>query len=182
MKDSTLIIIIVAGAAVLFWAVSSGLINSGIQVPQPAQNYSGYLAASTAPAVSNAINSVLGGLSNSLSGWLSGGGPTAPATAAGTPGIAPASAVQAAVAAAASSQISTTDSPVSSSLISPTFAAGPSGPDLSGLVASVQPPSNSGPVVDPSLSYNATTQNAYDYSGLASANPYDAGYSLDFNG
>jgi hypothetical protein len=175
MKDSTIVVLVVAGVVALFWAASTGLIKTGIQVPQPAQNYSGYLAASTAPAVTGALNSIIGGLSNSISGWLSPAAP--PTTVSGTPGQ-----IATLQASAASSSPQTTDTPVGNQLISPTFAASPSGPNFTGLVASVQPPQNSGPVVDPSLSYASTSQAAYDYTGLAASNPYDAGYSLDFNG
>jgi hypothetical protein len=45
-------------------------------VPQAASNYSGYLAASTAPAVSTALNGFLTGLGNLGTSWLHGSSST----------------------------------------------------------------------------------------------------------
>lgn len=166
MKDSTVIIVILAGAALLFWAVSTGLIqttggavrigNTGIVAPQPNQNYSGYLAASTAPGVSGAINNALSGIGsgvgNLFAGWFGGSAPsTTPPNNSATPN-------------------------------SPAMAAQPSGPGqttseqygptVQQLTAPV------GPVVDPQLAYAATAGSAFDYTGLSSANSYDSSYSL----
>lgn len=118
MKTGTVIAVVGGAVVLLFWAASRGLINAGVRVnpsgtvtgivaPQPSQNYSGYLAASTAPAVTGAINTALSGLSSSLSAWLH---PT------GSPSVPPA-------------QGATTSSP--------SLAAQPSGPTTDqGVVAS----------------------------------------------
>jgi hypothetical protein len=111
MKNETTIILLAVGViALLYYAFSRGLIGAGIgptglavnpgtgklvgavQVPQPTTNYSGYLAASTAPGVANALNGALSGLGNTLSSWLGrsssvaptnqGASPTSPALAA----------------------------------------------------------------------------------------------------
>lgn len=170
MKDSTLVILVVAGAALLFWAVSSGIIRTtggginvggGVVAPQPTQNYSGYLAASTAPQVSGAINTAISGLSGLFSGWLS-GSQVAPKTG-------------------------QTYSPSSPSLF-----AQPSGPaPTSGakLVSSLNPSVGSayasysdtlvGPQVSDDISYQATNGSAFDYYGLASDNAFDPDYSLE---
>jgi len=78
MNTGTALVIVGGVLAVLFFATSKGLISSGavpvgrgVYAPQPAQNYSGYLAASTAPSVAGALNNVLSGLSTGLGGWLS---------------------------------------------------------------------------------------------------------------
>lgn len=80
MKEAPLIAIIVGGVALLYLAVKSGWIGAnptaaipvgkGVYAPQPAQNYSGYLAASTAPGVSNALNGIISGIGGAVSGWL----------------------------------------------------------------------------------------------------------------
>jgi hypothetical protein len=153
MKDNVIVIAVIAGVALLFWAVSTGLIKTtggnvaiggGIVAPQPAQNYSGYLAASTAPAVSNALSGAVSGLSSSLSSWLSGlGGSTAtPVGQAANPN-------------------------------SPALAAQPIGPQVIPTLGSY-----AGPQVDPLLAYDSTSGSAYDYAGLAGANSYDPSYDL----
>jgi hypothetical protein len=157
MKDSTIIIILLGGAALLFWAVSTGLIQttggavrvgpqgavSGVVAPQPAQNYSGFLAASTAPGVSSALNSALSGIGNAFSAWLT---PHNPTVAAG-------------------------QGPVSAT--PPTLSAQPSGP-----VGATIAGASVGPIIPPELSYDATTGAAYDWMGLANANSFDPSYSL----
>ena len=78
MNTGTALVLVGGAIAILFLATSKGLISSGavpvgrgVYAPQPAQNYSGYLAASTAPGVSGALNNILSGLGSGLSGWLS---------------------------------------------------------------------------------------------------------------
>jgi hypothetical protein len=96
MKEAPTLAIVV-GAVVLFYlAMKSGWIGAnpsaavpvgrGVYAPQPAQNYSGYLAASTAPGVSNALNGILSGVGSALSGWLTRSANTpAPAVQAAAP-------------------------------------------------------------------------------------------------
>ncbi len=80
MKEAPLLAIVIGGFALLYYAMKSGWIGPnpgaavpvgrGVYAPQPAQNYSGYLAASTAPGVSNALNGLLSGIGGALSGWM----------------------------------------------------------------------------------------------------------------
>ena len=152
MKENTVIILVVAVAALLFWAISTGLLKTGVNVgggivaPQPSQNYSGYLAASTAPAVSGALSNAVFGLSSAFTSWLHpSGGSSAP-----TP---------------AGQQASAT---------SPAGPAQPAGSTYASYDDSLV-----GPQIDPIMSYGATPGSAFDYSGLAASNAYDPSYSLD---
>lgn len=80
MKEAPLLAAIVGGFALLFLAMKYGWIGGnpnaaipvgkGVYAPQPAQNYSGYLAASTAPGVSDALNGLLSGIGGAVSGWM----------------------------------------------------------------------------------------------------------------
>jgi hypothetical protein len=85
MSTGAWIAVVVGVVAVIFLAVNRGLVQSGVQVgvgpggvtttrgivaPQPTANYGGYLAASTAPGVSNALNGALTGLGHALAGWM----------------------------------------------------------------------------------------------------------------
>lgn len=80
MKEAPLLAVIIGGFAILYLAIKSGWIGpnqsaaipvgKGVYAPQPAQNYSGYLAASTAPGVSSALNGLLSGIGGAVSGWL----------------------------------------------------------------------------------------------------------------
>jgi hypothetical protein len=85
MSTGGWIAIVVGAVVVIFLAVNRGLITSGVQVgvgpggvtttrgivaPQPTSNYGGYLAASTAPGVSNALNGALTGLGHAIAGWM----------------------------------------------------------------------------------------------------------------
>jgi hypothetical protein len=176
MKESTIIILVVAGVAALFWAVQTGLIKvtggavnvgGGIVAPQPSQNYSGYLAASTAPGVSGALNAILGGVGSTLSSWL------APANA--NP-AAPTPAQVAASVGPVPGSIQPTSATIGTQLVSPSFA-GPSGPSLANLMPSYSA-TPIGPQTDASLNYDSTTGNAFDYNGLSGANAYDPAYSL----
>lgn len=169
MKDSTVVLLIVGGFALLFWAFSRGLISTTglgvnpatgqqygvITAPQPTTNYSGYLAATTAPGVSSALNGALSGLgagvNNLFSGWFGGSSQTTPAP-------------------------NQTASPVS-----PAVAAQPTGAVYGPFVdaSTFQGTSNPvGPVVDPTVSYNATSGSAFDFLGLSQANSYDPNYAL----
>jgi hypothetical protein len=168
MKDSTVILLVVGGFVLLFWAFSKGFLTASptglainpqtgqpygaIQVPQPATNYSGFLAATTAPGVGQALNTIIGGLGTGLSAWISGGAaPNVP-----TPGQ-------------------------SASVNSPALAAQPTGAlygpfvDATTFQGTATPV---GPIVDPTASYNSTSGLAFDYSGLSSANSFDPTYSL----
>lgn len=160
MKEGTVIILIVGAVAVLFWAVSTGLIKTtggniqlggGIVAPQPSSNYSGYLAASTASGVSSALNGLLSGFGNMASGWFSpsgsGGGTT----------------VQGQVAVPTS----------------PALSAQPSGPNVAtpSTYASYDT-SLVGPQISSDVSYDATSGAAFDYYGLSDSNSYDPEYSL----
>lgn len=72
------IVAIVGGILVaLYFAASRGLIGSGVPVgrtgivaPQPGTNYSGYLAATTAPQVSGILNTLLSGVNSAAHSWL----------------------------------------------------------------------------------------------------------------
>jgi len=167
MKDSTILIVVVAGAALLFWAVSSGLIktsggaipvgHTGVVAPQPSSNYSGYLAANAAPAIAGSINAAISGLGSAFSAWISpSSGPNV------TPG-----------------QVASPSSP--------SAAAQPSGPALVSQLSKSAPTSSGyatysdalvGPQIDPSVSYASTPGLAFDYSGLAADNAFDPAYSL----
>lgn len=170
MKDSTVILLIVGGFVLLFWAFSKGIISTTglgvnpatgqpygtIVTPQPTTNYSGYLAATTAPGVSSALNGALSGigsgLNNLFSGWFGGSSQT-------TPGP------------------NQTASPTS-----PAVAAQPSGSVYGPFVdaSTFQGTSNPvGPVVDPVMSYNSTSGSAFDFLGLSNANSYDPSYALN---
>ena len=175
MKDSTIIILVVAGAAILFWAASRGLFGVGIgptglaanpatgrlggaiTVPQPTQNYSGFLAASTAPGVASALNSILGGLGGTISGWLAPSGDNSPVVNQG---------------------------PMQPTGSAPSAAAQPGGPFPVGFFSGasnnpvISPSAAVGPAVPPDLSYGDTAGSAFDYSGLAAANSFDPNYSL----
>lgn len=80
MKEAPFLAIVIGGFALIYLAVKSGWIGPnqsaaipvgrGVYAPQPAQNYSGYLAASTAPGVSSALNGLLSGIGGAVSGWL----------------------------------------------------------------------------------------------------------------
>jgi|SRR6516162_359446 hypothetical protein len=166
MKDSTLVILLVGGAALLFWAVSRGFISasptglgtlpgpgqSGVIVtPQPTQNYSGYLAASTAPSVSSALSSVLSGFGNLASGWLS-----SKASGASVPPQQGASAY------------------------SPSMGAQPSGPSPFATQSAYSAYDNTlvGPQIPDAVSYDATNGSAYAWAALADDNGYDPNYAL----
>jgi hypothetical protein len=167
MKEETVIILIVAGVALLFWATSSGLLkvtggavpvgNTGILAPQPSQNYSGYLAASTAPGVSSALNSIIGGLGTSLGAWLSPSGSPPPPVGQGASSASPSGAAQ--PIGVPNPAIQPTSISPSASLVGPTLV-GPQIPPLDGT------------------SYDATLGSAYDYNGLSAANSFDPSYSL----
>lgn len=173
MKESTVIVLLVAGFAVLFWAFSKGFISASptglginpstgqaygvVNVPQPSTNYSGYLAASTAPGVSSALNQIFGGIGTGLSSWLSGGGSSTPVVNQG---------------------------PIAPPASAPSASAQPTGPTPSGFFsgASANPVLSAsaavGPAIAPDLSYDATQNSAFDYAGLSSANAFDPNYSL----
>src|SRR5919108_2458764 len=155
MSTGGVIAIVVGALVVVFLAVNRGLVHAGVQVPvgvggqkgivapQPAQNYGGYLAATTAPQVSNILSTVISGANSALRSWLT------PAPSAQTPPR------------------------VGASASSPSLSAQPSGP----AVTYYQP--TIGPVVSPDLSYNSTSQAAFDYSGLSFDNGFDPNASLD---
>jgi hypothetical protein len=171
MKDSTIVILVIGGFAVLYLAFSRGFLSASptglglnpatgqaygtINVPQPSTNYSGYLAASTAPGVSSALNGALSGigsgLNNLFSGWFGGSSQT------------PTAANQTATPA------------------SPSLGAQPAGPNYGPFLDAtmLQGTSNPvGPVNNPDLAYAATSGLAFDYAGLANANSPDSTYSL----
>jgi hypothetical protein len=164
MKDSTVLIVVIAGFALIFWAFSKGFLSASptglginpqtgkpfgvVNIPQPSQNYSGYLAASTAPGVSTALNGALSGigagLNNLFSGWIGG-----------------------------SSQVQgVNQGAVNPPASAPSAAAQPVGPTAQIFGPFV------GPVAYPDVSYNATPGSAFDYAGLAADNVYDPTYSL----
>jgi hypothetical protein len=174
MKDSTIIIIVVAVAAGLFWAVSTGLIKTtggminvggGVIAPQPSANYSGYLSASAAPAISGAINQSISGLGSLFSGWLSSSNP-APKINQTASSTSPSGAAQ--PAGASLSQVQTAAIEQASgtgAFVAPTTYASYSDT----LV---------GPQIEPVMRYSATSGSAFDYAGLAADNSYDSDYSL----
>lgn len=144
-------------------SVGPGGRQTGILAPQPSTNYSGYLAATTAPQVSGILNTVLAGVNSGFHSWLSPSNPT-PANAPANQGA---------------------------NMASPSLAAQPSGPyptygpaapgnaagSFSDLQAAFSAPV--GPVVDPAMSYNATPGSAFDYGPLAADNAYDSAASLE---
>lgn len=86
MKTGAVIAIVIGIVAVIYYAFSRGIIGSGavvapggILAPQPSSNYSGYLAATTAPQVSGILNTVLSGVNSGLHSWISPATPNAPA-------------------------------------------------------------------------------------------------------
>ena len=161
MKDSTLIIIVVAVAAGLFFAfrggflapsptgiavnARTGLPSGNIAVPQPAQNYSGFLAASTAPQVAGALGNFISGAASSALAWFSPKNPPPPPPQQGA------------------------------STVSPSLGAQPSGPavpsPLYGTEAYV------GPQVDPVMAYPMDGA-SFGYASLATDNGFDPTYSL----
>lgn len=156
MKTGAVIAIVIGVVAVLYLAVSRGLIGSGAVplagggvAPNPAKNYSGYLAASTAPQVSGFLNTAIAGVTSGLHAWFS--SPSAPTPAPAQGG----------------------------SPTSPSFAAQPSGPSASSLTSQTGLAGwFPGPSVDPSVSYNSTPGSAFDYGGLAAQNAYDPSTTL----
>jgi hypothetical protein len=81
MSTGGVVAIVIGAVVILFLAVNRGLINSGVQIsptgaqrgivaPQPAQNYGGYLAATTAPAVSSAVSSLISLGNGALTSWM----------------------------------------------------------------------------------------------------------------
>jgi len=189
MKSGAIVALIIGALALVYLAVSRGLISSGVQVsstggvisqrgivaPQPTQNYSGYLAATTAPGVSGAINGALSGLANAFSSWMS--KPPSQNPPVSSPAALP----------GAQTVASAVGTGVGSIFGGPSLAAAPSGPsiDAVGILPTdisnydLAALSNVGPVVDPAVSYTATDQAAFDYSGLALDNAYDPSASLE---
>lgn len=166
MKTGAIIAVVVGVVVVLYLAVSRGLIGSGVAVsvgpggvttahgivaPQPGSNYSGYLAATTAPGVSSALNGLLTGVGGAFTKWLTPNAPAQPAPAQGA------------------------------NAASPSLAAQPSGPVPAAAFGSASATGSGapvGPMVPPDISYNATAGSAFDYSGLAGDNGYDPSFSL----
>jgi hypothetical protein len=168
MKESTVILLVVGGFVLLMWAVSTGVLRTtggniqlggGIVAPQPTQNYSGYLAASTAGGVSDVLNTALSGLSGSVAGWFGGSG---------------------------GSSTVVNQGPVQPASQAPTAAAQPSGPTPSGFYSGVSAPAMMnatqytpvGPIPPPDISYASTSQSAFNYDALANANSYDPSYDM----
>lgn len=182
MKDEGWIVLIVGGFVLLFWAFSRGLIGGGvgptgvavnpqtgvasgaIQVPQPSSNYSGYLAATTAPGVASAVNTIIGGLGTTLSGWFSGGS-NAPQVAQG-----PAAPASAAPSAAAQPAGPTPINPITGG----NFYAGANAPAMLNATAATP----IGPITAPDVTYDATSGSAFDYNGLSGSNAYDPTYAM----
>ena len=180
MKEST-VLIIVGIAAVLFWAVSTGFLKvtggpvtvgpqgqiSGVVSPQPASNYSGFLAASTAPGVSGLLNNVMSGLSGAFGSWINPASGNNTTTGQGSNPSSPSRAAQPAGPVGVQPSVYSPNA----SLVAPVSGAPTA--QLSGFLPSV------GPQVDASLSYDATSGGAFDYSGLAADNAFDPTYSLE---
>lgn len=171
MSTGGVIAIVLGVGAVIFLAVNRGLITAGVQVPvgvggqrgivapQPAQNYGGYLAATTAPQVSSLLGTAISGLNNAFSSWLH---PTTVAKPAPQQGA---------------------------NVSSPSMAAQPSGPSYVSAstntfiaAEAANTPTPIGPVIDPNMSYNATPGSAFDYSGMAFDNGFDPNASLEAAG
>jgi hypothetical protein len=163
-KDGVIVVIVLAVAAGLFFAFKSGFISPGlgmtaggkqvgtIAVPQPTQNYGGYLAATTAPAVSAGIGNLLTAGSHWIAGLAS---PAASATPAVASGANPAS---------------------------PTLAAQPAGPNnasQAAMIAAEGMGTTVGPMVDPQIAYDATAGSAFDWAGLSADNAWTSDASLD---
>lgn len=158
MKTGAVIAIVVGVLAVLYLAVSRGLIGSGVAIgpggqqrgivaPQPGSNYSGYLAATTAPQVSGILNTVLSGVNSAFHSWLA---PSAPAAVPPAQGA---------------------------SANSPSLFAQPSGPAPQPSMYSA-PTALVGPQIDPALQYDQTSGAAFDYAGLSNDNSFDPNASL----
>jgi hypothetical protein len=157
MKTGAVIAIVAGVLVALYFAVSRGLIGSGVAVkasggvvaPQPAANYSGYLAATTAPQVSGILNTLLSGVNSAAHSWLApSGAPSSPAPQQGA------------------------------SPTSPSLFAQPSGPAPQ-PTSYVADTTLVGPQIDPVMQYSATSGSAFDYSGLAADNSFDVNASLE---
>lgn len=176
MKTSTLLILVGAGFALIVWAFSKGLISSGavpisaagqpkpgtIVAPQPAQNYGGFLAASTASGVSSVLNTAISGLNNLFTGWFgksSGSTPVAQGSNPSSPSLfaQPGQTLQ------QLTNLQTANQNYIASLEPSTY----SNPG-STLI---------GPQIDPSLAF--TSDGSFDYAGLAADNAFDPEYSLE---
>lgn len=160
MKAETALILVGGLIALLWFASAKGLIASGavpvgkgVYAPQPAQNYSGYLAASTAPAVSGALSTILSGVAGGLSAWLHPKSST------------PAPAVRAAAPTSAGYNGS--------------GGVGPSNP----LGISTDDPAYQAMISGYSdqmrAGYDQTSGSAFSYDALALDNAFDPNYSLD---
>lgn len=166
MSTGGVIALVIGAVAIIFLAVNRGLVQSGVPVghgivaPQPASNYGGYLAASTAPQVSNILSTLLSGANSAFHNWLAPKSPGTPAPAQGFSSSSPSAAAQPTGPAPGAIQPSNFDT--TAGLV-----------DTSGgwMI---------GPQVDPLVSYNQTPQSAFDYSGLASDNSFDPNASLEF--
>lgn len=164
MKAGVIIAVVVGAVAIIFLAVNRGLISSGVGIsvgaggstsakgivaPQPATNYSGYLAASTAPGVSSALNGLLSGLGSGFGSWLGGGGGSTPGPNQGANPASPSLGAQ-----PSGPSLATQNAPIGGALV---------GPQIDPITG---------------LTYDATSGAAFDYSGLAADNAYDPTASL----
>lgn len=172
MKTGGVIAIVIGVIAVLYFAFSRGLIGTGGQVvgaggilaPQPSSNYSGYLAATTAPSVAGILNTTLSGINSGLHSWLSPAAPT-PVTGQGASASSPSLAAQ----------------PVgpSSSVVAPGVGSvSILSPGTVGPSSYTAPTSLVGPQLDTTISYGSTSGAAFDYAGLAASNAYDPSSGL----
>jgi hypothetical protein len=168
MSTGGVIALVIGGIAVIFLLVNRGLVNAGVPVghgivaPQPSSNYGGYLAATTAPQVSGLLSTVLSGVTSAAHSWLSSNPPSS-----NTP--APNQSASASSPSLSAQPVGPNPGFIASGGI---LAAGPLGPSDSGMGWMI------GPQVDPTISYNATPANAFDYTGLAYDNSYDPNASL----
>jgi hypothetical protein len=160
MKEGGVIAIVAGVVIVLWFAVNKGLIQAravpvgaGVYAPQPAQNYSGYLAASTAPGVSGALNSILSGVGGAVTAWLKKGPSNpAPAVSAAAPGM---------------------GGYLGSGGVGPSNPMGTIDQNDPAYLAML-----AGNTDAAAMAYDQTTNNAFAYDALAADNAYDPNYSL----
>jgi hypothetical protein len=164
MSTGGVIAIVIGAVVVIFLAVNKGLVNSGVAVghgiiaPQPAQNYGGFLAASTAPQVSNILGTILSGVNSSFHNWLAPATPATPAPAQGASATSPSVAAQ-----------PTGPAPGTIQPSSYTTSAGLVDTGMGWMI---------GPQTTPALGYDATSGAAFDYAGLTADNSFDPNASL----
>lgn len=159
MSTGGTIALVVGVLAIFYLAINRGLINSGVQVgigPGGVTSARGIVAPQPSSNYGGYLAaSTAPGVASALNGALTGIGSSLASWVHGSPAPAGPAPAQGA------------------SYNSPSMAAQPSGP-----VGSYVAGSTVGPVIDPVVSYDATSGAAFDYPGLAADNGYDASVAL----